>query len=304
MIRKFLDYIAIERRYSALTVQAYEQDLNEFCSYLQIEPASLDPKAVRDDDIKGWMVNLMEQSGAKPRTVRRKLSTLRSFWKFMLRVGYVDVDVTRNIIAPKMDKPLPVFFKEHEMQAAEHAMDSDDDFQSRRDSLVIDILYQTGMRRAELAGLCDGDIDLTGLSVRIFGKRRKERVVPFGEALAERIRAYQEARNETFGLQTAPKQPLIVNNKGQAAKLNTIYNIVRARMGEFSSLKKHSPHVLRHTFATQMLNNGADINTIKTLLGHANLAATQIYTHTTFEQLKKAYQDAHPRAKGNKNEQK
>ena len=195
MIRKFLDYIAIERRYSALTVQAYEQDLNEFCSYLQIEPASLDPKAVRDDDIKGWMVSLMEQSGAKPRTVRRKLSTLRSFWKFMLRVGYVDVDVTRNIIAPKMDKPLPVFFKEHEMQAAEHAMDSDDDFQSRRDSLVIDILYQTGMRRAELAGLCDGDIDLTGLSVRIFGKRRKERVVPFGEALAERIRAYQEARN-------------------------------------------------------------------------------------------------------------
>ncbi len=297
MIRKFLDYIAIERHYSPLTVQAYEQDLTEFCSFLHLQPETFNPALVTDDDIRDWMISLMEQTAAKPRTVRRKLSSLRSFWKFLLRVGYVEVDVTRNVIAPKVDKPLPVFFKEQEMQAARRAMDYADDFESLRDSLVIDILYQTGMRRAELVNLTDGDIDFSAMSVRVFGKRRKERVVPFGQALADRIRAYQTLRNDTFDLTPSPHQPLIVNNRGQAATLYTIYSIVRTRMGEVSSLKKHSPHVLRHTFATEMLNNGADINTIKTLLGHANLAATQIYTHTTFDQLKSAYLKAHPRAK-------
>ena len=303
MIRKFIDYITIERRYSRLTALAYEQDLREFCSYLHVVPEELDPRVVSDADIKDWMISLLD-AGEKPRTVRRKLSSLRSFWRFLLRVGYVNKDVTRGIIAPKMDKPLPVFFKEQEMQAAEETMRFADDFKSIRDGLVIDILYQTGMRRAELAGLTDGDIDLNRQEVRVFGKRRKERIVPFGDALADRIRGYQSVRNDTFGLTTAPNQPLILDMHGRPANINTIYKIVRARMGEVSSLKKHSPHVLRHTFATQLLNNGADINTIKTLLGHANLAATQIYTHTTFEQLKNAYETAHPRAKKNKNQQK
>ncbi|MBO4622179.1 MAG: tyrosine-type recombinase/integrase [Paludibacteraceae bacterium] len=296
MIRKFLDYITIERHYSMLTVRAYEQDLNEFCSYLHVDPTDLDPNIVSEADIKDWMISLLD-AGEKPRTVRRKLSSLRSFWRFLLRVSYVDKDVTRAIIAPKMDKPLPVFFKESEMADAQAAMAWSDDFESVRDSLVIDMLYQTGMREAEIVGLCDGDVDLQHKEVRVFGKRRKERIVPFGDALAERIQAYQTMRNEQFGLVTAPTQPLIVNKKGGKATVDTIYTIVRARMGEVSTLKKHSPHVLRHTFATEMLNNGADINTIKTLLGHSSLAATQVYTHTTFEQLKAAYQQAHPRAK-------
>ena len=295
MIQRFLDYITIERRYSPLTARAYEQDLCEFCSFLHVAPEALDPKMVSDADIKAWMISLLD-AGESPRTVRRKLSSLRSFWRFLLRIGYVEKDVTRGVIAPKTDKPLPVFFKDREMQDAEQTMEWANDYRSIRDSLVIDILYQTGMRRAELAGLKDGDIDLSRMEVRVFGKRRKERIVPFGEALAERIRTYQQSRNDEFGLTTAPAQPLILDMHGRAATVNTIYKIVRARMGEVSSLKKHSPHVLRHTFATQLLNNGADINTIKTLLGHANLAATQIYTHTTFDQLRNAYLQAHPRA--------
>ena len=296
MIRKFIDYITIERNYSKLTVRAYEQDLKEFCSYLHTDPSALDPTQVSDADIKDWMISLLD-AGEKPRTVRRKLSSLRSFWRFMLRVGYVDKDVTRAIIAPKMDKPLPVFFKESEMKSAQEAMQWADDFESLRDNLIIDMLYQTGMREAEIVGLCDGDVDLNGKEVRVFGKRRKERIVPFGDALAERVRNYQAARNEQFDLVTAPGQPLLLTDKGEKVTVSNIYNIVRARMGQVSTLKKHSPHVLRHTFATEMLNNGADINTIKTLLGHSSLAATQVYTHTTFEQLKNAYQNAHPRAK-------
>ena len=296
MIRKFLDYITIERHYSPLTARAYEQDLNEFCSFLHLKPESLKPELVTEGDIKDWMISLLD-AGEKPRTVRRKLSSLRSFWRFMLRIGYVEKDVTRAIIAPKMDKPLPVFFKESEMKNACEAMKWADDFVSKRDSLVIDMLYQTGMREAEIAGLCDADIDLQRKEVRVFGKRRKERIVPFGDELAARIADYQTVRNEEFDLIPDPKQHLLLTEKGANATVRTIYEIVRARMGEVSTLKKHSPHVLRHTFATEMLNNGADINTIKTLLGHSSLAATQVYTHTTFEQLKQAYQQAHPRAK-------
>ena len=296
MIHKFLDHITVERHYSPHTVSAYEQDLNEFCSFLQVQPETLQPALVTDDDIKSWMISLLD-AGEKPRTVRRKLSSLRSFWRFMLRVGYVDKDVTRSIIAPKMDKPLPVFFKPGEMQAAQAAMQWEDDFHSIRDSLIIDMLYQTGMREAEIVGLSDGDIDLAQQQVRVFGKRRKERIVPFGEALAGHIRTYLTARNEQFGLTPTPQQPFLVTDKGERTSVKDIYLVVRARMGEVSTLKKHSPHVLRHTFATEMLNNGADINTIKTLLGHSSLAATQVYTHTTFEQLKQAYQQAHPRAK-------
>ncbi len=298
----FIEYIQVERRYSEHTVRAYEQDLQEFCSFIHCDPSEWDPRLTTTEDVRLWLVSMLD-AGSSPRTVRRKMSSLRSMYKYLLRIGKVQTDITRGVIAPKVSKPLPVFFKEQEMSRAEEQMEWSDDFPSVRDSLAIEMLYETGMRRAELVGLSDNDIDLLQQQVRVFGKRRKERIVPFGDRLTEMIRQYLSLRDEEFGGAdtmeagtTTGQGAFFLDNKGKPLTAAQLYYIVRSRMGEVSSQKKHSPHVLRHTFATAMLNNGADINTIKDLLGHASLAATQVYTHTTFDQLRAAYKKAHPRA--------
>lgn len=294
MIQHFLDYIAIEKKYSEQTVAAYRDDLRAFCQFLGWELQDYDPTKVQEGDIRDWMIQLLDE-GHSPRSVKRYLSSLRSFYKFMLRTGLVKVDITRRIIAPKTPKNLPVFFNPSEMERALAFEDQADDFESIRDNLILEMLYQTGMRQAEMLGLKDADVDLVQAQVRIFGKRKKERIVPMGEALIQQIKNYLEARKEVgdagaFFIRSKRDGSLVPMDK------STLYNVVRARMGEVTTRKKRSPHVLRHTFATTMLNNGADIRTIQSLLGHASLAATQIYTHATFDQIKKVYENAHPRA--------
>ena len=312
MIRHFLDYIAIERKYSPRTVEAYRDDLRDFCRFIGCETDDFDPKSVDETDVKTWMLDMIENQHQKPRSVKRRLSALRSFYKFLLRQCSVTKDITARIVPPKADKPLPVFFRQEEMEAAENINDeliattslndapaasNDDHFEALRDALIIEMLYQTGMRQAELLGLTDADLDLTTGQVRIFGKRRKERIVPIGEYLIHQILDYLSVRAEiitespTFFVKRSKSSEIVAMTK------NTLYTIVRTRMGEVSTLKKHSPHVLRHTFATTMLDNGADIRTIQTLLGHASLSTTSIYTHTTFEQVKRVYMATHPRAK-------
>ena len=301
-----MNYISVERKYSERTVEAYRDDLRDFCRFLGWEPEEFKPEDLDESDVKAWMLDMIEEQHLSPRSVKRRLSALRSFYKFLLRQGKVSKDITARIIPPKADKPLPVFFREEEMQRAlsnspQDGLTGEADPTAKRsnsetvlrDDLIISLLYQTGMRQAELLNLTDADIDLNQGQIRIFGKRRKERIVPIGDKLIEQIKKYMEVRD--LEISTSRENDRFFPNLTKY----TLYNIVRTRMGEVSTLKKHSPHVLRHTFATTMLDHGADIRTIQELLGHASLSTTSIYTHTTFEQIKRVYNATHPRAKGN-----
>lgn len=292
-IDEFIQYIRYEKNYSTHTVLAYKHDLESFFLFAGEGHDVNTPDDVDSDIIRSWMVVLLENN-VSARTVNRKLSCLKSYWHFLLNKELTNKNPLARVVSPKTKKPLPVFLREEEMnELLEVNHEVDNCFEGIRDRLIIDFFYQTGIRLSELIGLTDDAVDLNLKLIKVNGKRNKQRLIPYGDNLKHLIIEYLELRSKTLD-----KEPesFFVRVNGKPLYPQMVYNMVHNKMSGVATLTKNSPHVLRHTFATTMLNNGAELNAVKELLGHSSLAATEVYTHTTFEELKKVYKQAHPRA--------
>jgi integrase/recombinase XerC len=287
----FINYLKYEKRYSPHTIVAYKKDLDQFVQFCTVVVGDFDVKDISNDLIRGWVLHLME-NGIAPKSVHRKLGTIKSFFKFLMKEEVIVVNPTWNLTLPKIRTKLPFFLEENNLH---HLLDDGfftDDFRGIRDKLVISLLYGTGIRLAELLHLKDSDFDTKGYLIKVLGKRQKERIIPYPRGINNLLFQYLETRNETIGFHP---ERLLVTEKGKPVYEKLIYRIVTNNLEKVTSLEKKSPHVLRHTYATHLLNKGADLNAVKELLGHSNLAATQVYTHTTFEKLHNIYKQAHPR---------
>ena len=291
MIEAFLDYLRFERNYSEHTVVAYETDLRQFGDFLKSVGEELDYTNVDADLIRSWVVNLMNSS--KSTSVNRKLSSLRSFYRFLMKRGKTTVNPLAKITGPKNSKPLPTFLRENDMDRLLDEISYGEGFEAVRDRMILETFYATGMRLSELIGLNDADVDFSAMQMKVTGKRNKQRLIPFAGELAADLREYIIIRNETMPERS---DAFFVLKNGKRMYPEKVYGIVRRNLAKVVSVKKKSPHVLRHTFATAMLNHEAELKSVKELLGHESLATTEIYTHTTFEELKKVYEQAHPRA--------
>ena len=291
MIDLFLKYLRYERNRSELTVQRYEMSLRDFEAYFQSLEAGLEWASVDADIIRGWMESLMER-GNIASTVNTGLSALRSFYRFALARKLVDRDPAHSLTGPKKAKPLPQFVRESEMDKLLDEEQWADDFNNVRARTIIILFYEAGLRRAELIGLNDSDVDFAAGQLKVTGKRNKQRIVPFGEEMARQLQHYIEVRDSEVGLTGGA---LFVEKDGRRITAYRVYTTTKNNLAKVTAMKKRSPHVLRHSFATAMLNNGAGLESVRQLLGHESLETTEIYTHTTFEQLKRVYKDAHPR---------
>jgi integrase/recombinase XerC len=286
----FLQYLKLEKRYSPHTVTAYESDLRSFFDYLDTRYRGIAVQDITAPIVRSWLANL-KKNKTHSRSVNRKLSALRSWYTFMLKKGQVSVNPLQKIVALKPGKRLPVFVEPEAMDRLLGQLEFPDTFEGRTFRLILELFYATGMRRAELIGLQPTSVDWSAGTVRVWGKGGKERIVPVSPALLSALRGYL---SEKETLPAADGSVLFVTPKGQKLYPQYVYRLVTRMLGAVTTLEKKSPHVLRHTFATHLVNNGAELNAVKELLGHASLAATQVYTHNTIEQLQAIYAQAHP----------
>lgn len=288
----FLDYLLYERNYSEGTVKYYRADILELQEFGEELLGDLTPSDVDAELVREWIASLMDR-GCASSTINRKLSSIRTYYKYLLRRGEVATDPLQKVTGPKKKKPLPVFLREGEVNRLLDDIDFGEGFEGCRDRMIIEMFYATGMRLSELIGLDDKDIDFSASLIKVTGKRNKQRLIPFDEELRCSIQEYVKVRNEAFPVRS---DAFFIRKNGERLNRGIVAYIVKRNLSKVVTVKKRSPHVLRHTFATAMLNNGADLGSIKELLGHESLATTEVYTHTTFEELKKVYNQAHPRA--------
>jgi len=285
---EFIQYISAEKRFSEHTIKSYLTDLNQFIIYIDAEfEIYEDVNKINFQIIRSWIASMLERK-ISPRSVNRKISTLKTYFKFLLRNKFLKRSPMLKVVAPKSKKRLPVFIEEDQMEFLLTKVAFEDGFIGQRNKLIIELFYVTGIRLSELINIKIKDIDFQNQLMKVLGKRNKERLIPLSASVIQLLKSFIEEHQINHLLFT--------NSEGNKLYTKLVYRIVNKYIGEISSVNKRSPHILRHTFATHMLNNGADINAIKELLGHANLSATEVYTHNTIEKLKTVYKQAHPRA--------
>ncbi len=289
-LQDFLQYLTIEKRYSEHTLLAYKNDVETYLEYLKTTYEIEEPQSASSIMVRSWVVELVEK-GIVAKSVHRKISAVKSFYKFLLKSGELKTSPAHGVVLPKLKKTLPTFVEESKMDTLLDEVDFEsNDFLGRRNKLIIELLYLTGIRLSEIINLKISDVDLRDNFIKVFGKGRKERIIPINLQASATIKEYLTYRIES------DEPYLLLTDKGDKLYQKFVYRVVKKFLSIVSTHQKRSPHVLRHSFATHMLNNGADLNAIKELLGHASLAATQVYTHNSIEKLKKVYNQAHPRA--------
>lgn len=291
MIESFLKYLSYEKRYSVHTLSAYEKDLRQLHAFLQSTFEIQSFVQVNHSHLRNWVVSLMETESS-PKTVNRKIAAVKSFSKFLLARDYITQNLAGRLKPLKAEKKLPVFVREEEITNLLDKVEFPEDFVGQRDRLMLELLYGTGIRLSELIGIRDKDINAYQRSLKVLGKRNKERIIPIPEKIVNLIRTYQSERRRVIGETSF----LLSTEKGEKVYPMLVYRTVRNYLSKVTTISKKSPHVLRHTFATHLLNKGADLNAIKDLLGHTSLAATQVYTHNSMEKLKSVFDQAHPKA--------
>ncbi len=296
MLDLFIEYMQYEKDFSAHTVLSYKKDIEGFQDYYATINRDSTIIEAEEEDIRLWSMELIGRRGLKSTTVRRKISALKSFYNYLKSKGIIESNPAYRTPIPKKPDIMPVFFTDEQIDnlSTNRAFESDN-FETVRNALIIEFLYQTGLRRSEMIHVRFEDLDLVRKSVKVLGKGKKERIVPLGDNLVALIKHYLEVKNSCDIVSENSKLFVLKNGKEMYPK--AVYNIVTRELGAITTKLKHSPHTLRHTFATTLLNGGAQLNSIKELLGHSSLAATQIYAHTSFDALKKIYAQTHPRAK-------
>ena len=293
MIQAFIDYLKFEKRYSAHTIRSYSDDLEAFMIYLKAEFGEQGVREVSPAMVRSWLAALKD-GGMSSRSINRKISSLRSFYKYLLRMGEVAQSPMVAIIAPRAAKRLPVFVEQQQMAELFSEVRFPDDWEGLTDRLLLALLYNTGIRLSELINLKESQVDGASRVIKVLGKGNKERVIPVSGALLEAVRDYQEKKRVLP--ERADAGVLLVGKSGRRLYPKYVYRVVQRYLAQVTTIAKKSPHVLRHTFATHLMNEGAELNSVKELLGHASLAATQVYTHNTIEKLKDIYKRAHPKA--------